>query len=211
MAKPQILSHTTSRFDGRSYLFYDPETRKGALVDPDLGAETLWKQAQALGVSVEWILITHGHYDHIGTLKEAKKATGAIVCVSAQDAIKLTDDVENMGRGMEACPPRIPADRQVGEGDILPLGQMEIRVLATPGHTPGCLCFLCGGALFSGDTLFRDTVGATHFPGGDEETLRRSVARLTALPADLEVYPGHGPSGRMGRIRQALAFLGWVL
>ena len=147
-----------------------------AVIDPGDEPDRIVDFLDDNGLRCEKILLTHGHFDHIGGLESLKKATGALLVMHAGDRpmVKSTPDI--------LC----------ADGQIIEAGDLRFEVIETPGHTPGGVCYKCGGALFSGDTLFRDSVGRTDFEGGSFETLRRSLAKLCALPdADLKVYPGH--------------------
>lgn len=159
-----------------------------ALIDPGDGSEqTLATVTHLLtdnGLTLRYLLLTHGHFDHVGGLSAlARTWPDAQVCLHKADF---------PGPDRELFPLSAPAGaRLLAEGDVLDLSGLSIRVLHTPGHSSGSLCFLAGDALFTGDTLFRFSVGRTDLPGGDPTELKRSLGRLAALDGALRVYPGH--------------------
>ncbi len=131
------------------------------------------------GLKLKMILLTHGHFDHVRGLEEIKERTKAKVWVNKKDV--------GLQYGGE-----IAADMFFKDGQVIKFGGEEIKVIFTPGHTPGSVCFLIGNSLFSGDTLFKQGVGRTDLPGGNAEELKKSLRRLLALPPETNVYPGHG-------------------
>ncbi len=159
-----------------------------ALIDPGDGSDqTLATIAHLLmdsGLTLRYLLLTHGHFDHVGGLTALARAwPDAQICLHSADF---------PGPDRELFPLSAPAGaRLLTEGDVLDLSGLSVQVLHTPGHSQGSVCFLAGDALFTGDTLFRFSVGRTDLPGGDTSQLRRSLGRLTALDSALRVYPGH--------------------
>lgn len=176
------------------YLLIDEETGEAAAVDCAVFDDAYRKLLRIAGVEkLRYLLFTHGHFDHVCGAADLKEACGGEVCISEADAPCLTDERANLNAytGFAAFRP-CPPDRLLHEGDRLPFGKTEIRVLETPGHTPGSLCFLTDGALFSGDTLFRLSMGRTDMPGGSTRRLFASLKRLGELEGAYDVYPGHG-------------------
>ncbi|MCX8007059.1 MAG: MBL fold metallo-hydrolase [Coriobacteriia bacterium] len=155
---------------------------------------------------VEAVVLTHGHFAHIGAAAAVAAQTGALLAVHELDADAITSADRNGGRifGFEVEAPA--ADRRLVEGDAVEAAGVRLEVLHTPGHTPGSLCLLAEGHLFSGDTLFAGSIGRTDFPGGDARAMSRSIARLAALPDDTVVHPGHGPDTTIGRERRINPF-----
>ena len=156
------------------------------------------------GFTVEVILLTHGHFDHIGGAAELKKASGAkVYALTEEKKICRTPEL-NLSAQM---PPvvTIEADEWLTDGQTVETAGISFQVIATPGHTVGGCCYYCkeGGFLFSGDTLFEESVGRTDFPTGSMSSLVRSVKeKLFVLPEDTNVYPGHGDITTIGREKQ---------
>jgi hydroxyacylglutathione hydrolase len=159
------------------------------------------------------VVLTHGHFDHLGAVKALVAHTGAPLLVHAEDAQSITTPVGSGGAafGFDATAP--PPDRLLRDGDVVDAGDLRLSVLHTPGHTPGGICLFGDGGesqppqLFSGDTLFAGSVGRTDFPGGDGRALSLSIARkLAPLPPETVVHPGHGPDTTIGRERRLNPF-----
>lgn len=179
----------------------------GPAVVIDPGDDAKWVLDAVGKDRVAAIVLTHCHFDHVGAVAQIVSATGAPVYVHADDAECITD-AQGTGGAQFGFPEHVapPADRIVHDGDVIAAGSLELRVLHTPGHTPGGICLFAtdpdGGAphLFAGDTLFMGSVGRTDFPRGDARALSRSIAsKLAPLPAETLVHPGHGPDTSIGR------------
>lgn len=151
------------------------------------------------GRQVTAIVLTHGHFDHLGAVRELVEATHAPLMVHEADADAILSAETNGGAyfGFDYSAPAV--GRRLHEGDRVQAGDLVLEVLHTPGHTPGGICLLGEGHLFSGDTLFAGSVGRTDFDGGDGRTLRASVARLAGLAPEIVVHPGHGPDTTISR------------
>lgn len=177
------------------YLVTDEASGESVLIDP--GAMSPKLDAALKEHSVKYILLTHGHYDHILGVAEAKRITGADVLISGADASCLYDD-EQSRAGLHFPEPQehLYADKTLSDGDIVTLGKKEIRVVATPGHTPGSVCFVfeADGLMFSGDTLFQGTIGRTDFATGSMPDMLRSLGKLKSIEGEFVVFPGHGPA-----------------
>lgn len=145
--------------------------------------------ARQKGLNIRSVLLTHGHFDHIAGCAELQAAGAQIGCAKAEKSLLASP--ANLAGEMGVRIPAFSVDFTFQDGDELDLCGLKFTVLATPGHTPGGVCFLCGDSLFTGDTLFCESVGRTDFPGGSTAQLRESVKKLLALPGNLTVYPGH--------------------
>jgi len=169
------------------YLVWEENAPTCVVIDPGYEAQTVLLEAKKLGKSIQAILLTHGHFDHVGGVKDIAAATGCKVF--------LCEDDLSMPPQMTAGP--LYYTDLYGEGDSLYMAGLTFRVLHTPGHTPGSVCLLCENAMFSGDTLFWGSCGRTDLPGGSWVTIQKSLNRLSDLPGDYDVYPGHGDATKL--------------
>lgn len=166
------------------YVFGCEKTKEAAVVDPSSDLSDVLGFAEDKGLKICWIFATHGHGDHTGGISSLAKQTGAKVVVHAGDARSLQ-------RG------GIPTDTIVEDGDKLKVGDIEVDIIHTPGHTPGGMCLLAEGKLITGDTLFVGNCGRCDLPGGSMEQLFNSLhQKLKPLSDDIEVYPGHDYGSR---------------
>lgn len=204
MTRPRVQAFFHSPTFTVSYLVWDPGTKRGAIIDgvSDFdaksgrtgtgSAEDVLAAAVQEGVSVDWLLETHAHADHLSAAPFLKKATGAPIVIGEHITAvqKVFKGVFNLPYVSEDGK---PFDRLVGDGEILPLGDLSITVMHTPGHTPACVSYLMGDALFVGDTMFMPDYGTARadFPGGDAQTLYRSIQRLLTLPPETRVFLCH--------------------
>ena len=190
-------------FETNTYIVTCEETGETAVVDPSLPEESLVEKLK--DKNVKYILVTHGHYDHIGGANFVKEKTGAKVVVHKEDEEMLLDGNKNEYNNNyddEMVP--VHADILVEDGSELPFGNTKIKVLHTPGHTKGGVCYLFNDdrVMFSGDTLFRLTAGRTDLYGGDARTELMSLAKIRELEGDYTVYPGHDSSTTLDFERQ---------
>ena len=178
------------------YLLEDEETGKAAVIDPGEEADRILAQIKTDQVAVEYILLTHGHYDHTGAVGELQaKWPETPVYLNRRDVYA------------DACTqqlfPLLSGDvRDYDEGDTVAVGGLTVTVLATPGHSEGSVTLRCQDALFCGDTLFAGSCGRTDFPGGSMEKMMASLRRLGQLEGDLRVLPGHMEASTLDRERR---------
>ena len=174
------------------YLLTDAATGKQAIVDcPPIRTRQIAFLQENVTDKLEYILLTHGHFDHILGLGDMLELFGGKIVVHAADADCLHDREKALCRWEPAKKLDYYADITVKDGDEIRLGESVFKVLHTPGHTEGSVCYLCDGVLFSGDTLFKETCGRVDFPGGDAQKMMHSLQRLSSLAEDLRVLPGH--------------------
>ncbi|MFZ3130146.1 MAG: MBL fold metallo-hydrolase [Desulfosporosinus sp.] len=175
------------------YLYSCLESKKAAIIDPGGDAKKIYRWVLERGVKVEYILLTHGHVDHIGGVEELRALLGdVLVGIHAADAEMLTDARKNLSRNVGMNVVLKGADFLLQDGQELTIGNKKLKVISTPGHSPGCVCFLSDEGLFSGDTLFAGSIGRTDFPGGSMPQLLKGVKeKLLILPDETRVFPGH--------------------
>lgn len=196
---------TVGQLDANCFLVDDGQGGLAVVIDP---GDDYWRIADGLGAAqVAAVVLTHGHFDHLGAAGRLVEEFGAPLMVHEDDAAFITDAAGTGGAMFGFTEHVAPhADRLLAASDTVEAGELVLHVLHTPGHTPGCICLYVqdphGGPahLFSGDTLFAGSVGRTDFPRGDSAAMRESIStRLAPLPGDTIVHPGHGPDTTIGR------------
>ena len=171
------------------YLIVDDETNQSALVDCSAYNDTM---LDLIGdTDLQYILLTHGHYDHILGAKAVKDKFGCKICIGEADAEMLTSARYSLAVFTPFEQENVEADILLHDGDVITLGRTKIQVISTPGHTKGGVCYISGDSLFVGDTLFRLSYGRTDFPGGSWEEMQQSLQKLAALDGNYTVYTGH--------------------
>ena len=190
------------------YIVGDFQSSTAILIDPGAQANQILCEINRFGFSVPVIANTHGHLDHVGAVNQVMETMESSFCMSNLDIPVME---AGFLQGLEMIPdwqnPPLP-DRYLHDGDLISAGDISLRVIATPGHTPGGVSFLGDGVLFSGDTLFRRSIGRTDLFGGIERTLLRSITeRLLSLPDETVVYPGHGAETTIGEEKASNPFL----
>lgn len=185
------------------------ETLRAAVIDPGDEADRILTSLAESQLTLEYIINTHGHFDHVGANKRLKDASNAPILIHALDAPMLNQlaaSASAWGLTIENSP---PPDRTIDEGDTVSVGNITLTVIHTPGHTPGGVSLKTQGHVFVGDTLFSGSIGRTDFPGGNFETLKASIQeKLFALDDDVQVYTGHGPQTAIGQERRYNPFVG---
>ena len=193
-----------------TYLVHDDEGGPCAVVDPGDG-EAVLERLQREGLACGLILLTHGHFDHIWGVQALSAATGAPVAIHEDDADKLQSSCKSLALMIGRPLPKAQASRLLHDGDTLRCGALSFRVLHTPGHSEGGVCYVLEreGVIFCGDTLFFEGVGRTDFPGADYGALGRSVrGKLFALEGDYALYPGHGEATTLAHERRCNPYFG---
>ncbi len=188
------------------YIVCDEATKTGAVIDPGAQASKIMAAVEETGCAVKQILLTHGHYDHILAVTELVRRTGAPVAIHREDEWLLDcEDVKFFGKREGYVPPK--PSLYLEEGMEVPAGGLTFRVLHTPGHTAGSCVFLCGDAMFSGDTLFQESCGRTDLESGDTGDMLRSLKRLYELEGDWRVFPGHDSFSTLEHERRHNAYM----
>ena len=198
-AQMQIMTIPTGAYEVNCYAVWN-EPEAALLIDPGADADEIIDAVESRGLSVAAVLCTHGHADHISALGQILEKYPVAARMAAADAVWAFTQLNaippyyaSISRPHGVC--EIAAD-----GELVEAGSLRLRAMATPGHSPGSVCFVCDEAcaVFSGDTLFERSIGRTDFPGGNPAAMRRSLARLMELPDDFTVYPGHGGATTIG-------------
>ena len=182
------------------YFYYDNETKVGVVIDPGGEPKRLCRFIADNGLKIEGILLTHGHFDHILAVNAVREVTSAPVGCHSDEEITLRSAKRSFF-GEVGRDTAIEADILFDDGDVFEFGGHKIKVIHTPGHTAGGVSYYAeeSSSLFSGDTLFYDSVGRTDLYGGNDAALRSSIKnKLFLLPDDTAVYPGHGESTTIG-------------
>lgn len=185
----KVISEKFGSMDNNCSLIIDEKTNQSALVDCN---EFSQKMIDMIGdTDLKYILLTHGHFDHIIGVKSVKEKYGAQVVISKEDEPMLNSSKLSLAVFCNAPQNNVDADIIVKDGDEITLGEIKIKVMATPGHTSGSVCYIAENCIFSGDTLFYCSCGRTDFPSGSHEQMMSSLQKLKALDGDYNVYTGH--------------------
>lgn len=196
-----IQTLTLGSYGTNCYIVWGDDSRRCVIIDPGYSPEQILAEVNRLGMTAEAILLTHGHFDHVGGVRQLAEATGC--------SVYLCEKELSLPTPFTAGP--LYYTHLYGEGDVLSLAGLTITVLHTPGHTPGSVCLMTESSLFSGDTLFAGSCGRTDLPGGDWDTICASLRRLGMLEQNLSVYPGHGESTALDQEKRYNPYLKGVL
>lgn len=176
------------------YIIYSANTKNCYIIDPGDSGEIILEKAKETGLNPQKILLTHGHIDHCGGIRHIVSETGIPVLIHKMDSSLMTSQRNlELGSVFGLDTPPEP-DVFFEDGEIIRLDETDIEIIHTPGHTPGSVCFKTGGTLFTGDTLFRGSVGRTDLPGGNFRQLEESLELLKIFHVKTVVHPGHGES-----------------
>ncbi len=175
------------------------------VIDPGCEPEKILDFLRNHQLQCDAILLTHGHFDHVGAVEALVAATGCTLWMSEGDWSQFPNPVTAYFYPLANCD--FTEIHFCEDGEIIQAAGLRFEALATPGHTWGSMCFLCGDALFTGDTLFAGSCGRTDLPGGDQKTLTDSLTRLKELDGDFSVYPGHGPATTLKREKKTNPYL----
>jgi len=177
-------------YGANCYIIMDKKTKEAVVIDPGGDVDDIEKAINSIDANVKYILLTHGHLDHTSGVAELKQIFNVPVCISKKDDELIAYGTQLYGPLLEG-----EADIHIKEGDVFSVGEISIRCIETPGHTPGGMSFIIDGkSVFTGDTLFYGSIGRTDLEGGDFDILINSITKkLMSLDDNIIVYPGHGP------------------
>ena len=192
-----ILTLPLGSYQTNCYIAWAEGADSCIVIDPGYEPETVLAETERLGKSIAAILLTHGHFDHVGGVRWLSMETDCPVYLHPAEL--------SLPENFTAGP--LTYTHTYGEGDRLELAGLSFRVLHTPGHTPGSVCLVAEDTIFSGDTLFMDSCGRTDFPGGDSAQMRDSLSRMAGLVGDYKVLPGHGPATTLAEERKYNPYL----
>ena len=202
---PMMQTLILGEYQNNCYILYHADSKTCVLIDPATNADYILEKVASLGLSVEAILLTHGHFDHVLAVREIAEKTGCPTWMHPGDHSPDNSPMASFFYPLSVV--ELDNIHYCDEGDILRLAGLEIRILATPGHSKGSVCYLCEDALFTGDTLFAGSIGRTDLPGGSYQTIQTSLERLVALEENYHVFPGHGERSELNAEKRSNPYL----
>lgn len=210
----KLKSLIVGPLEANCYVVWDEKAKEAICIDPGGDVEEILTIIEKAGLSLKYIINTHGHFDHVGANRLLKKTTGAKIAIHKEDAILLEHILEQgIAFGIQAASSPAP-DMFLNEKDEIRIGNLTISVIHTPGHTKGGICLLLKDSdngqkiMFTGDTIFADSVGRTDLPGGSHKELIDSIKKkILRFEDDMKLYPGHGPQTTIGREKRFNQFL----
>lgn len=191
----KIITVPAGIYAANCYIVYSENTKKGIVIDPGGDVDDIMKKIEELDLDIEYIVLTHGHGDHIGGVLELKSFIDVPVAIHKEDEYMLNNGDSNLSSLMAMGTTELNADILLEEGDEISFGDLNAKVIHTPGHTPGGISIKIEDNIFTGDTLFAGSIGRTDFPGGSYEEIISSIKnKIIIYSDDVILYPGHGPA-----------------
>jgi glyoxylase-like metal-dependent hydrolase (beta-lactamase superfamily II) len=202
----KFITYPAGIYQSNCYIVYDESTGSGFIIDPGGDAAEIIEASVKNSININFIILTHGHFDHTGAVNTIKEMLKIPVYMNERDSYLVSGG--NMISRMLPVSDKILVDRYINDGDIIQYGSENLTIIETPGHTPGGVTIFTAGSLFTGDTLFEESIGRTDFPGGSLEQIRSSVTqKLFIYPDSTPVYPGHGGFTTIGHEKVYNPFL----
>ena len=204
----KVLRMPAGIYAANCFIIYSENTKDGIIVDPGGDAEEILKTIEDKNLNINYIVLTHGHGDHIGGVVELINTLKIPLLIHKDDVNMISDAKMNLSNIMSIGSIELNPDKVLNHGDNLKFGDIEARVIHTPGHTQGGICLKIGDNLITGDTLFQGSIGRTDLEGGDYDTIIRSIKEnLLILPENTIVWPGHGSETTIGSEKRNNPFL----
>lgn len=195
-------------YGANCYIVASENTKDGIVIDPADNTEGLLELIKNKDLNIKYIILTHGHGDHIGGIKELKESTNSEILIHKEDKEMLENKELNLSSQMPMVTVEIKPDKVLEDGEIIDFGSLKAEIIHTPGHTKGCICIKIDNNIFTGDTLFKGSIGRTDLYGGSYESIISSIKdKLMAYDDETKVYPGHGPMSTIGYERNTNPFL----
>ena len=202
---PKIDVLPLGSYQTNCYIVWASGSSRCAVIDPGFEPQTVLNRLAELGLTLDAVLLTHGHFDHVGAVEALVATTGCKLWMSQSDYTQRKNPMNDYLYPLhdkDFCEVSF-----CEEGEIICVGNLRFSVMETPGHTEGGVCYVCNNVIFSGDTLFKGSIGRTDFPSSSNSDMRKSLDRLCLLPDETVVYPGHGPKTTIGEEKRSNMFL----
>ena len=208
MGKLKVNQYVVGPVQTNCYFAINDETKEVLIIDPGANPKQLAERISTEGVKPVAILLTHGHFDHIYSVDYVREKYNCQLCIHENDALCLTDSYKNANKlFFNEDLTFNPADWLISDKDKLSLGELQIKVIHTPGHTEGCVCYLVENALICGDTIFDRSVGRTDLPSGNTKVLYESLRKIKTMDESIRLYPGHGSITTIKEQKQSNPYL----
>ncbi|NLJ78407.1 MAG: MBL fold metallo-hydrolase [Tissierellia bacterium] len=204
----QVIRLEAGIYAANCYLIYESDSMEAIIIDPGGDSDDIISRVEDLGLKVKYIILTHGHADHIAGVAELRDYFNVPVAIHKEDEPMLRDSDRNFSSTMATGEIEIDPDILLDEETKIEFGGLPIKIIHTPGHTPGGITINIENYLFTGDTLFAGSIGRTDFPGGSFEDIIASIKeKLLVYPDDTILYPGHGPASSIGKEKSSNPFI----